>query len=233
MGLGSTIAATIKGKIIITAIVSTAILGGTGAALAATPAGQHLVQLITVNSTQPVQHDNKSTVDSHTSDDKNGKEDTNSATPSNASDKKKECARLPEAQNLATKFALSTDEKGASVQAICSLHAGSYTGLTHTLGYGDIEDLLTYAKYLASKDTTNTDGKLADSNVTSYLDAALKNCGSSPIAQCVKTNVPNDQHGNNSDTNNSNNGNSNDNKGDNGNNHDNNAKPTSTPTPKH
>jgi hypothetical protein len=38
-------------------------------------------------------------------------------------------------------------------------------------------------------------GKLSDTNVSNYLAAALQSCGTSPLATCLQTHIPNDQHG--------------------------------------
>jgi len=102
------------------------------------------------------------------------------------------CPGLPQAQKLASKYQLSTDSHEAAVEAICALHQGTFTGTTsdgttvtasRAYGYGEIEQLLTYAQYLASQDQTNPGGKLSDTNVSSYLAAALLTCGSS-LEEC-------------------------------------------------
>ena len=93
-------------------------------------------------------------------------------------------------------------------------------------GYGEIDQLLTYAGYLATHDKANTGGKLSDANVQTYLAEALQNCGSSPIEQCLKKNLPNYQPGNSGSNGTSGNGNNGGNgKGNGG------GKPDGTPTP--
>lgn len=56
--------------------------------------------------------------------------------------------------------------------------------------------LLTYANYLATHDKANNGNTLTDENVQSYLAEALQTCGTTPLEQCLKTNIPNYQPGN-------------------------------------
>lgn len=223
MSLGSMIATALKGKVVATALVGVALVGGGTAAMAATPGGQNIVKTITasVSSVTPSSHS------SH-SQDNNGIKVSATA---RATDHSNVCPGLADAQNIAKAFSLSTDSKSATIKTICSLHDGSYKGLNHALGYGEIENLLTYAQSLAKK----ANATLTDGNIDAYLAAALKNCGSSPIAVCVKANMPATQHGNSSDnnttgtTNSTNAGNS----GSAGKSGGVSAKPTATPTPRH
>lgn len=117
------------------------------------------------------------------------------------------------AQNLATKYDLSKDSKGNAMRVICALHQGTFKGATtggvaasQVYGYGEIDQLMTLAQYLAAHDSANVDGKLSDANVSSYLANALHACGSSPLETCLQTTIPNYHSGN---------------------------KPTGTPTPHH
>jgi hypothetical protein len=120
------------------------------------------------------------------------------------------CIGLPEAQQLATKFSLSTDATGSALKVICTLHDGSFQGTVdgkslttdHALGYGEIDLLLTYAQALASKDGT----KLTESDVQKYVTTVLNTCGSTPIIPCINSKMG-------------------------GNGHDDSGKPTSIPTP--
>jgi hypothetical protein len=206
MGIISAIGTLVKGKVLATTIVGSILVVGTGTALAATttPAGQDVVNTITghhatVTPTHQA-HDGKGSP--------TAKDDEN--------DGSKDCPGEPAAQQLATKFSLSDDSEGSSVQAICTLHNATFKGtvdnndvtIDHALGYGEIEQLLTYAQSLAKKDNTT----LTDDNVQMYIATALKNCGSTAIPVCVNTNVPAD-HSNNNNTN-----------------HDG-GKPTASPTP--
>jgi hypothetical protein len=179
----------LKGKILVTVIAGVVLVGGATAAIAATPAGQQIVQSITharptvpMTATQGTKHDGQ-----------NG-------TPTG----QRACPGLPEAQNLAANYHLSTTSQGDAVKAICALHQGTFKnvttgGLTVTAsrvyGYGEIDQLLTYAQYLAAHDSANAGGKLDDTNVNSYLATALHTCGSSPLETCLTTNIPNYQPG--------------------------------------
>jgi hypothetical protein len=60
------------------------------------------------------------------------------------------CPGQPEAQQLATTFSLST-------QVICTLHDGTFQGVDHALGYGEIDQLLTDAEELAQDDNSTLD----------------------------------------------------------------------------
>jgi hypothetical protein len=146
-------------------------------------------------------------------------------------DHSQQCAGLPEVQRLATKFSLSTASQSDDVEAIYSLHDGSFEGTTISgatlststvYGYGEIDQLLTSAQFLASHDKGNVDGKLTSSNTRTYLADALHGCGKTPSQVCQKTNTPATPTANN-------NGNAG-NKQHVGNGK---AKPTGTPTPKH
>lgn len=100
---------------------------------------------------------------------------------------------------------LSSASQSSAVQAICALHTGAFKGTTpggstvssnRVFGYGEIDQLLIYARYLATHDKANATGQLTNGNVESYLAEALQSCGTSPLEQCLKTNIPNYQPGN-------------------------------------
>ncbi|GHO74658.1 hypothetical protein KSD_24290 [Ktedonobacter sp. SOSP1-85] len=216
MSLGSTIVTAIKGKIVVTALVSLAVVGGGTAALAASPAGQNFAKSIAIpaHTATPDKQDGK---------DQNAKNGATQGKQSN--DHKNGCPGLAEAQNLAKKFSLSTDSKGATIQLICSLHDGTYKGLDHPLGFGEIEDLLTYAQYLAGHDKSATNAKLTDETLSNYVANALKTCNNGSITACVKANMSATQ-GKDGNNNGSSNGTDHSKSGTTG-------KPTITPTPHH
>src|SRR5262249_3458936 len=149
-GIISTIGTLVKGKVLVTTIVGTALLVSGGAALAATTSGgQDVVNTITGHhATMTPTHQ----ADTHDKASPPAKDNADK-------DSSKDCPGGSEAQQLATKFSLSADSKGSSVQAICTLHDGTFKGTVdnngvttdHALGYGEIEQLLTYAQSLAKK----------------------------------------------------------------------------------
>jgi hypothetical protein len=173
----------VKRKALVAAIVGAVLVGGTGAALAATPVGHTLVQNIAgIHATaSPTQE--------------SGQKEAHPATATAAANKHGQngnipaCAGLPAAQQLATKFSLSTASNGSAMQVICALHDASFQGTvdgksvtTHqALGYGEIAQLLTYAQSLAA----NKGEKLTSSNVQTYVATALNTCGSTPVALCT------------------------------------------------
>jgi hypothetical protein len=210
MSLGSTIVTAIKGKIVITALVSLAVVGGGTAALAASPVGQNIAKSITAPT-------HTATPDKQN--DKNQDKQSN--------DHKNDCPGLADAQNLAKKFSLSTDSKGATIQLLCSLHDGTYKGLDHPLGFGEIEDLLTYAQYLAGHDKSAAGAKLTDETLSTYIATALKTCNNGSITACVKANMPATQ-GKDGNNNGSSNGTDHGKSGT-----PTTGKPTVTPTPHH
>jgi len=181
----------LKGKLLVSVVASVVLVGGATVAFAATSAGQTVVQSLihkhsTVNTTT-------------TSSTKHKGQGTGQSTQG-----QKTCPGLPDAQKLAASYHLITDYQGDAVKAICALHRGTYTGMTsagiavkasRVYGYGEIDQLLTYAQYLASHDTTSPGGNLSDTNVSSYLAAALASCGTSPLATCLQTHIPNYQPG--------------------------------------
>ena len=216
MSLGSTLVTAIKGKIVITALVSLAVVGGGTAALAASPVGQNITKSITAptHTATPDKQDGKD------QDTKGGKDQDKQS-----NDHKNDCPGLADAQNLAKKFSLSSDSKGATIQLLCSLHDGTYKGLDHPLGFGEIEDLLTYAQYLAGHDKSAAGAKLTDETLSTYIATALKTCNNGSITACVKTNMPATQ-GKDGNNNGNNNGTDHGKGGSTG-------KPTITPTPHH
>lgn len=201
--------ALVQTKALVTIVASVLLVGGATAAFAATPAGQTVVQSLV--HTRPT----VTAVATHSS----GSEAQ--GTPAHG---QKNCSGLSDAQNLAASYHLSTASSGAAVTTICALHQGTFKGTTtggvsvtasRVYGYGEIDQLLTYAQYLAAHDSANTSGKLDDTNVSSYLADALHSCGTTPLQVCIQKNVPGSNHGNKPTTTPTPNGN----------------RPTTTPTP--
>jgi hypothetical protein len=206
----------VKGKLVVVALVSIAVVGG-ATAFAATSAGQGLVHGITdqahATATPDVEsHGNNHQVNNHHAD----------------NSRKNTCPGLPDAQRLATQFALSTDSASDDIQALCALHQGTFTGATlngasvsskRVFGYGEIDQLLTYAQFLAGQEKANAGGKLTSANARGFLAEAVQRCGTTPLVTCLKTNIPGFESGNSNDTSHGN-----------GNGH---GKPSSTPTPHH
>lgn len=209
----------LQGKLAAVAIVSVALVAGGTAVFAATPAGQEVVHSITGPAHATATH----VADNNSSD--NGSQGKNS---NNNNSDKKNCPGLPDAQQLAAKFSLSTDSTSDDIQAICALHQGTFTGTTpkgsavsskRVFGYGEIDMLLTYAQFLATHDTADASGKMASDNARSQLAEAVQSCGTTSLETCLKTNIPGFQP-------------SNGNHGSNGNGNGG-GKPDITPTPHH
>ncbi len=191
------------------ALLSIAITAGTAAMAASTPAGRNVVESV-VSLTSATSTPGKPSVAT-------GPKSGDTATP--GMDKSAaNCAGLPQAQTLAASFSLSTNSTSNALQAICALHQGTFKGTTtggsaisssRVFGYGEIKDLLTYARYLAIHDTTSVGGTLTTKNARSYLAEALHNCGTTALETCLMTKIPGFQPGQNGS----------------------NGKPSSTPTP--
>jgi len=194
--------ALLQTKALVTLVAGVLLVGGAAAAFAATPAGQHVVQSLTHA------HPTVTAAATHSAQgNAQGAAGTDHAS----------CPGQADAQNLVTKYQLSTASTGTAMTAMCALHQGTFKGTTtggvsvtssRVYGYGEIDQLLTYAQYLATHDRANVGGKLSDSNVSGYLANALHTCGATPLETCLMTTIPGFQPGN---------GNGN--------------KPTSTPTP--
>jgi hypothetical protein len=211
----------LKGKLLLTVASVVLVAGGTTAVLAATPAGQAVVQSIT--HTKPT----VTAEATHTDHD-------SSKTPDEDKDKSA-CPGLEDAQNLAEDYHLSTSAQGNAVKAFCALHQGTFKGTTtsgsavtttRAYGYGEVNQLLTYAQYLAAHSSTGT--KLTDANVSGYLADALHSCGTTRLDSCLKAKIPGYQPGKGNDDH------ENDNKDDNkpaATSTPNGKKPTVTPTP--
>ena len=204
-----------RGKLVAAAIAGVIIVGGATAAFAATPAGQDLVHTLT----GPAHTKVASNVDSQAGDPHANNQHANSGNKST-------CPGLPDAQRLAGQFALSTDSTSGDIQAMCSLHQGTFKGTTpggasvsssRVFGYGEIDQLLTYAQFLASHDQAHAGGNLTSTNAQSYLAEAIQSCGTMPLVTCLRTNIPGFQPGNGNESSH-------------GNGH---GKPSSTPTPHH
>ncbi len=171
----------LKGKLLVAALLSIAVASGTTAVFAATPAGQGAVHAIMAMAhAQAALHRDGHHTSSHKA----------------AGRKSSTCPGLPEAQQLAAKYALSTSRNGDTIQAICALHRGTFVGTTpagtsvssqQVFGYGEINKLLASAQFMATHDKAN--GKLTDSNVRSFLALAIQHCGTTSLETCLKTNV--------------------------------------------
>ena len=174
-----------KGKLLVAVLLSITVASGTTAVFAATPAGQSAVHAIMAS--QATLHRDGHHASSHKV----------------TGRKSSTCPRLPEAQRLAAKYALSSDRNGDAVQAICALHRGTFVGTTpagasvssqHVFGYGEINKLLALAQFLATHDQAS--GKLTDSNVRIFMALALQNCGMTHLETCLKTHVQPGNSGN-------------------------------------
>lgn len=193
MGLSSLVGTLLKGKVLATVLVSVAVVGGATAA-AATPAGQQLVQsVVTAHSPAATTAHQPAAppTTAHTKDQTTGQGQS--------------CPGLTEAQRLATSFSLATQSTSSSISMICALHHGTFKATTtagttvssaRVFGYGDIQNLLTYAQYLANHDQANTRGNLTNENVGSYLAQAIQHCGSTPLMVCLQTKIPTFRPGN-------------------------------------
>ena len=93
-------------------------------------------------------------------------------------------------QYPAISYHLNTAGQGNTIQAISDLHQGTFNGTTtegislvvnRVYNYGEILQLLTSAQHLA----TRSGNTLEDSNIRSYLAAALLNYGSAPPGTCL------------------------------------------------
>jgi hypothetical protein len=204
----------LKGKLIVVALVSVAVVGG-ATAFAATSVGQGLVNDLSGQGHHTATQD----VESHGN-------HLQANNPQADNSNKNTCPGLPDAQRLAKQFALSTDSTGDDIQALCALHQGTFTGTTPNgasvsskmvFGYGEIDQLLTYAQFLAGQDKVNAGDKLTSANARGFLAEAVQSCGTTPLVTCLKTNIPGFQPGIGNDTSHGN-----------GNGH---GKPSSTPTP--
>jgi hypothetical protein len=180
--------ALLQTKALVTLVAGVLLVGGATAAFAATSAGQQVVQSLT--------HAHPAATATHSA--KGNAQGTAGKDHAN-------CPGQAEAQNLATRYQLSTASTGNAVTAMCALHQGTFKGSTtggisvtsgRVYGYGEIDQLLTYAQYLAAHDRAHAGGKLSDSNVSAYLANALHTCGSTPLETCLMTNIAGFQPGN-------------------------------------
>src|SRR5258707_6699991 len=202
----------LQGKLVVVALVSVAVVGG-ATAFAATSAGQGLVHAIAGQAHAPATPDGES----------HG--NTLQANTTHHADKSP-CPGLPDAQQLATQFALSTASTSDDIQAVCALHQGTFTGTTpkgaavaskRVFGYGEIDQLLTYAQFLAGQGAANAGGKLTSANARGFLAEAVQSCGTTALVTCLQTHLPGFQPGNSNESSH-------------GNGH---GQPSSTPTPHH
>ena len=109
------LASLLKGKLLVAALLSITVASGTTAVFAVMPAGQSAVHAI-----MAMAHGQAAL-----------QRDGHHASNHKAADRKSStCPGLPEAQELAAKYALSTEREGGAVQAICALHRGTFVGTT-------------------------------------------------------------------------------------------------------
>lgn len=156
----------LQGKVLVTALLSMTVASGTTAVFAATTAGRGVVYAIMAMAhTQAALQRDGHHASSHQA----------------AERKSSTCPGLPEAQQVAAKYALSTSRNGDAVQAMCVLHRGTFVGTTpagasvssqQIFGYGEIEKLLAHAQFLVTHDKANA--KLTDSDARSYLALASR-----------------------------------------------------------
>ena len=176
-------------KALVMLVAGVLLVGGATAAFAATSAGQTVVQSLT--------HAHPAATAAATHSAQGNAQGTAGKDPAS-------CPGQSDAQNLATRYHLSTASTGNAVKAMCALHQGTFKGSTtggvsvtssRAYGYGEIDQLLTFAQYLATHDHAHVGGKLSDSNVSGYLANALHTCGSTPLETCLLTNIAGSQPG--------------------------------------
>jgi hypothetical protein len=182
--------ALLQTKAIVMLVAGVLLVGGATAAFAATSAGQQVVQSLT--------HARPAAMATATHSAKGNAQGT-------ADNDHASCPGQADAQKLAARYQLSTASTGNAMIAICALHQGTFKGSTtggvsvtssRVYGYGEIDQLLTYAQYLAAHDRAHVGGKLSQSNVDAYLANALHTCGSTPLETCLMTNIAGFQPGN-------------------------------------
>lgn len=179
-----------RNKILILVALVVIVLGGTTVALAATMSGRQTthppaVSHLRVTATATAGH--------RSDDDQEGDDDTG------ADGQGQSCSNQEDVQNFLQRFHLATTKEGAAVQAVCALHAGTFKGTTpkgaavsstQKFRFREIVQLFVLARSLAMKDGV----KLNDTNVVSYLAAAVQTCSTfSSTAACLKSTLPNEQ----------------------------------------
>jgi len=185
----------LQGKLIVVVLIVVAVVGG-ATAFAATSAGQGLVHAIAGQAQATATPEGES----------HGKTPQANTTHQADTSTKNTCPGLADAQQLATQFALSTASTSDDIQAVCALHQGTFTGTTpkgaavatkRVFGYGEIDQLLTYAQFLAGQDPAG--GKLTSANVRGFLAEAVQSCGTTPLVTCLQTNMSGFEPGNSND----------------------------------
>jgi len=190
----STLSTLLKGKVLAAILVGVFVAGGSVAVMAATPMGQNAVPptsntakaAVTAHpTTEPRQEDKGQNDDGA---DKDSKNTTNNQTTG--------CPALPQIQQLASEFGLSTAATSNTIKTICALHDGTFKGTTsagaavsstRVFGVGEIEALLALSKFTATHSGTN----MTDANVQTLLANVLQQCGSKSLIDCVKDVIPN------------------------------------------
>ena len=174
----------LKWKVAAAALVGAVLVGGTGIALAFTPTGYDLARALAGSNhamATPTQMSGHKTTDQDHQMTHGQSQKNNSAST---------CPGDPQAQQLAKEFSLSTDKNGSAMQVVCALHDGTFQGTAngksvtpdHPLGYGDIEQLFTYAKSVAAKDGAT----LTDGNVQQFVVTALSTCNTAQsLEACI------------------------------------------------
>jgi hypothetical protein len=183
MNVISFVSGLLKWKVIAATSIGAVLVGGMGIALASTSARHVLAQDLTNMGHTMASSAQMPGNKGHGMANMRGQAQHNSAST---------CPGDPEAQQVAMNFSLSTDKNGSAIQVICALHDGNFNGTVngksvtsnHPFGYGEIDQLLTYAQSLAAK----SGSKLTDSDVQQYVATALSTCNTMSIGPCVNGN---------------------------------------------
>lgn len=188
MKIISSLGSLLKGKALVAILAGTIVVGGGAVAMAAPALQAHNNTPRATATVHPTAH---TTQDKDKNDKGADKDDkSNHAT---------DCPAMPAIKNIATEFGLSAAANSNSIKTICALHDGNFKGTTsagasvsstRVFGLGEIEALLTLAKFMA---THNSGIKLTDANVQTQVANILQHCGSDSLMVCVRANLPNAQ----------------------------------------
>jgi len=193
MRIVSLLGGLVKGKLLVTVLVSLALVGGTTVVMAATPGGQSVFHAVTGTSTSTA----KVAVTVATKQ-VSVSVNVNSKTTTKVSGA---CADLTEAQQMVDKHHMrsATKDNGLQLaQAICALHNGTFKAVTSAgvlvtssrhFTSAEIDQLLTLAAALSAQSMQDVH-TVTDLNLVDYLAVAVQTCGSAAsVSGCVQSKI--------------------------------------------
>lgn len=190
----------VKGKVLVTVLVSLALVGGTTAVMAATPGGRSFFHSVVSASTSTSTSTSTANVaiTAKANQASSASVNVNGSTTAKAPDV---CADLTEALQVVDKHHMRSDTNDNGLQlaeAICALHNGTFKATTSTgalvtssrhFTYAEIDQLLTLTAVLSARAMQGVH-TVTNLNLVANLAVAVQACGSAgSVSGCVQSQI--------------------------------------------